>query len=186
MSTHTQTGLTVADLGSMPEDGNRYELVAGELYVSRAPHIVHQSVISNLLHALRGYLEQNPIGRVFPEVGVILSEQDAVIPDLLFISNDRFYKAISGGRLNEAPDLVVEVLSGGTENERRDRNVKRYLYGKYGVKEYWIINWEVGTVEIYRPVDGGLELQSTLGIKDGLTSPLLPGFSLAVEAIFLV
>src|SRR5215213_6408371 len=132
MSIHAQPGLTVADLGSMPEDGKRYELVAGELYVSRAPHIVHQAVISNLLHAFRGYLGPNPIGKVFPEVGVILSEQDAVIPDLLFISNERFYQAVSGGRLTSAPDLVVEVLSGGTENERRDRSVKRYLYGKYG------------------------------------------------------
>ena len=186
MSIHAQTGLTVADLGSMPEDGNRYELVAGELYVSRAPHIVHQAVISNVLHAFRDYLEQNPIGRVFPEVGVIFSEQDAVIPDLLFISNERFYQAISGGRLTSAPDLIVEVLSSGTENERRDRSVKRYLYGKYGVKEYWIVNWEVGTVEIYRLGAGGLELQATLGTKDALTSPLLPDFHLAVEAIFLV
>jgi Uma2 family endonuclease len=187
MSTHAQTGLTVADLGSMPEDGNRYELVAGELYASRAPHIVHQAVISNVLHAFRDYLEQNPIGRVFPEVGVIFSEQDAVIPDLLFISNERFYQAISGGRLTSAPDLIVEVFSSGTENERRDRSVKRYLYGKYGVKEYWIVNWEVNTVEIYRPgSSGGLELQETLGMKDELTSPLLPGFHLTVEAVFLV
>jgi Uma2 family endonuclease len=178
--------LTIADLGSMPEDGNRYELVAGELYVSRAPHIVHQAVISNLLHAMRDYLEQNPIGRVLPEVGVILSEQDAVIPDLLFISSDRFYQAMSGGRFIEAPDLIVEVLSSGAENERRDRNVKRYLYGKYGVKEYWIVNWEVGTVEIYRRQDGGLELQVTLETKDALTSPVLPGFSFAVKAIFFV
>jgi len=121
-----------------------------------------------------------------PEVVVSLSEQDAVIPDLLFISNGRFYQAISGGRLTAAPDLVVEVLSGGTENERRDRSVKRHLYGKYGVKEYWVVNWEAGAVEVYRPADGGLELQSTLGTRDELTSPILPGFSLAVEAIFFV
>ena len=186
MSTQAQSGLTVADLGSMPDDSNRYELIAGELYASRAPHIIHQAVISNLLHALRAYLEWNPIGRVLPEVGVLLSEQDAVIPDLLFISAERFYRAISGGRLVEAPDIVVEVLSSGAENERRDRNVKRYLYGKYGVKEYWIVNWEVGTVEIYRQLDGKLELQTTLGTQDALTSPILPGFSLAVEAIFIV
>lgn len=187
MSTHAQSGLTVADLGSLPDDSNRYELIGGELYVSRAPHIVHQAVISNLLHAFRNYLEQNPIGRVLPEVGVILGEQDAVIPDLLFISSERFYAAISGGRLTEAPDLVVEVLSSGTENERRDRNVKRHLYGKHGVKEYWIVNWEVGTVEVYRRGAGGLEPVATLGAKnDVLTSPLLPGFSVSVEAVFVV
>lgn len=186
MSTHAPTGLNVADPGSMPEDGNRYELVTGESYASRAPHLVHQAVISNLLHAFRDYLEQNPIGRVFPEVGLILGEQDAVIPDLLFISNDKFYQAISGGRLTLAPELIVEVLSGGTEDERRDRDVKHYLYSKYGVGEYWIINWEVGTVEIYRPDGGSLELQATVGTKEELTSPLLPGFHLEVEAVFVV
>ncbi len=86
--------------------------------------------------------------------------------------------------LDVMPD--VEVLSSGTENERRDRIVKRYLYGKHGVKEYWIVNWEIGTIEIYRSSDGGLELQATLGTHELLSSPLLPGFSLGVNEVFLV
>lgn len=186
MSTQTQFGLSIADLEVMPENGNHYELIAGDLYVSRAPHLVHQAVLANLLHAFRGYLQQNPIGKVLPEVGVILSEQDAVIPDLLFIESARFARATSGGRLIEAPDLVIEILSSGTENERRDRVVKRYLYGKYNVKEYWIVNWEVGTIEVYRHSGSGLELQATVGLQDQLATPLLPGLDIAVEAIFTV
>ncbi|HVF48849.1 MAG TPA: Uma2 family endonuclease [Pyrinomonadaceae bacterium] len=186
MSSQAHPSLTVADLDVMPENGDSYELIEGDLYVSRAPHIVHQAVLGNLLYAVRTYLRDNPIGKILPEIGVFLSEHDAVIPDLAYISGDRFYQIISGGKLTDAPDLVVEILSSGVENERRDRNVKRYLYGKYGVKEYWIINWEAGTVEIYQLAANGLELQATLGTQDELTTTLLPGFSCRVESIFEV
>jgi Uma2 family endonuclease len=186
MSIQARPILTVADLDVMPENGNSYELIEGDLYVSRAPHIVHQAVLGNSLYAIRSYLQENPIGRILPEIGVFLSEHDAVIPDLVYVSSDRFYQIISGGKLTDAPDLVVEILSSGVENERRDRNVKRYLYGKYGVKEYWIVNWEVGTVEIYKLAGNSLELQATLGTQDELATSLLPGFSCRVESIFEV
>ena len=186
MSIQAHPELSIADLDVMPDDGKRYELIGGELYVSRAPHLVHQAVIANLLHAIRDYLRENPNGRVLPEVGVFLSEHDAVIPDLSFVSNERFIRIVSGGKLIEAPDLVVEVLSSGTENERRDRSVKKYLYSKYGVKEYWIINWEAGTLEVYQPGATGLELQATLGVEDELTTPILPGFRCRLETLFLV
>src|SRR5918911_1906469 len=106
MSSQVQPGLTLADLDALPEDGKRYELIAGELYVSRAPHLTHQAVIGNLYHSLRGYLSANPVGKVFPEVGLILSEQDAVIPDLIFATPERFARALSGGRFVEAPELI--------------------------------------------------------------------------------
>lgn len=186
MSASTHLGLTVADLDVMPDDGKRYELIAGELYVSRAPHLVHQAAIGNLHHALRNYLTDHPLGRVFLECGLILTEHDAVIPDLLFITNDRFHGAVSGGKFVEAPDLVVEVLSSGTENERRDRSVKRHLYGKFGVREYWIANWELATLEVYELKEAGLELTATVGGSDAVTSALLPGFSIRVESIFEV
>ncbi len=82
MATHIEPLLTVADLKALPEDDNRYELIAGDLYVSRAPHIVHQFAISNLLYAMMDYLRVNPIGRVIPEPGIILSDYDSVRPDI--------------------------------------------------------------------------------------------------------
>ena len=186
MSTQVQPRLTLADLDALPDDGKRYELIEGDLYVSRAPHLTHQAVIGNLYHSLRGYLNTNPLGKVFPEVGLVLSDQDAVIPDLVFVTHERFARAYSDGRFVEVPELVVEVISSGAENERRDRNVKRHLYGKFGADEYWIINREAVTVEVYRRGASGLELRATLGGQDVLTSPLLPGFSCPVESIFEV
>ena len=183
MSTRINPTLTVADLAALPDDSNRYELIEGDLLVSRAPHLVHQVVLSNLLFVLREYLQSNPIGRIIPEIGVFLSEEDAVIPDLSFVTADRFYRIIDGGKLVEAPDLVIEILSSGAENERRDRVVKRHLYGKHGVKEYWIVNWESGTVEQYELKESGLELRASL--EEGeLTSPLLPGFKVSVARLF--
>ncbi len=184
MSTRINPILTVADLAVLPDDGKRYEIIEGDLHVSRAPHLVHQVVLSNLLYVIKEYLHRNPIGRILPEVGVFLSEQDAVIPDLAFVAIDRFYRIIDGGKLFEAPDLAIEIQSGGAENERRDRVVKRHLYGKHGVKEYWIVNWEMGTIEQYELKDSGLELRASLTDQDELTSPLLPGFKTSVVRLF--
>lgn len=184
MSTRINPTLTVADLSVLADNSNRYEIIEGDLYVSRAPHLVHQVVLSNLLYAIKQYLHGNPIGRILPEVGVYLSDQDAVIPDLAFVVAERFYKIIDGGKLIEAPDLAIEIQSGGAENERRDRVVKRYLYGKHGVQEYWIVNWELATVEQYELKESGLELRDSLSGEDELTSPLLPGFKTSVARLF--
>src|ERR1051325_3031406 len=157
MTTQIRPLLTIADLEALPESDEQYELIDGDLLVSRAPHIVHQFAISNLLYALKDYLNRNPIGRVVPEPGVVLSENDSVRPDIAYLTNERFMEILSGGKLYGPPDLIVEILSAGAENERRDRNVKRRLYGKYGVKEYWIVDWHASQVEVHRLRESGLE-----------------------------
>ena len=182
--TQIRPHLTIADLDALPEDGQRYELIAGGLLVSRAPHIVHQFAISNLLYALNEYLKRNPIGRAVPEPGVVLSEYDSVRPDIAYLTNERFFELLSGGKLYGAPDLVVEVLSAGAENERRDRNIKRQLYARYGIKEYWIVNWQEANVEVYRLGEAELELVETLTGEEELTSPILPSFTFKVARIF--
>ncbi|MGA9997302.1 MAG: Uma2 family endonuclease [Pyrinomonadaceae bacterium] len=184
MTTQIRPLLTIADLEALPESDEQYELINGDLLVSRAPHIAHQFAISNLLYALKEYLSRNPIGRVVPEPGVVLSENDSVRPDIAYLTNERFMEILSGGKLYGAPDLVVEILSAGAENERRDRNIKRRLYGKYGVREYWIVDWRASHVEVHRLSESGLELIETLSGEDKLTSPLLPDFSYKVAGIF--
>jgi Uma2 family endonuclease len=184
MTTQIRPLLTTADLEALPESDQRYELIDGDLLVSRAPHIVHQFAISNLLYALKEYLSRNPIGRVVPEPGVVLSDNDSVRPDIAYLTNERFIEILSGGKLHGAPDLVIEILSAGVENERRDRNIKRRLYGKYGVKEYWIVDWHAINVEVHRLGESGLALIETLGDEDSLTTPLLPGFEYKVIRIF--
>jgi Uma2 family endonuclease len=176
--------LTVEDLDACPDDGNRYELVEGELFVSRAPRIPHQLALQNLQFEFGTYLKGNAIGRLVPGAGAVFSDYDAVIPDLVFVLNERWAEVVSEGIFVDAPDLAIEVLSPGAENRRRDLSVKRQLYAKYGVKEYWAVDPENRSVEIYRLFEHTLENVGTLVDDDEITSPILPGFQLRVSTIF--
>lgn len=176
---------TSADLEAFPDDGKRYEIVDGELYVSRAPHAYHQWIIAELAWALRDWDHHFRIGQVLIAPGVIFSPDNDVIPDLIWIRRDRLAAALdSKGHLRAAPDLVVEVLSAGAENEQRDREAKLNLYSRRGVLEYWIVDWRPRQIAIYRRQDLALELAATAREADILTSPLLPGFQLPLHELF--
>lgn len=176
--------LTADDLLLLPDDGNRYELVEGELLVSRSPSLTHQRVVANLITALNNYLGQNPIGEVFPNPGVIFDKYNSVIPDVVLLTNEQLERAGSEPHIHEAPGLVVEIVSPGGENARRDRVVKLQVYGKFGVKEYWVADPAARTLEVYRPEAGALVLAATLKAEDEATSPALPGFARAVGRLF--
>jgi Uma2 family endonuclease len=103
--------LTVADLDACPDDSNRYELIERELFVPRAPGIPHQRVLHSLQLELGLYLKGNPIGIVVPGTGAVFSDYDAVIPDLVFIRNERWSAVTSGQNITGAPDIVVEIVS---------------------------------------------------------------------------
>ena len=173
--------LTIADLDAMPEDGNRYELIEGELFVSRAPSLIHQEAVTNLLFAFTVYLREKPTGSVWPGPGVVFSDFSGVIPDVVYVSSERRREIARGGRISGAPDLIVEVLSPGPENERRDRQAKRQLYRKYGVKGYWVVDPSKLAIQIYRT--SKLRLIATLGVRDDVTTPLMPGFRCSVGEI---
>ena len=184
MAARIEPLLTVADLDACPDDNNRYELIGGELFVSRAPGIPHQRVILNLEISLSNYLAEHPIGVLVPGAGAIFSDYDAVIPDLVFVRNERWLQVVTGEKFTGAPDLVLEILSPGAENRRRDLLVKRQLYGKYGVAEYWVIDGETRAVEVYRLQKEHLESVASLSIGDEINTPLLPAFRLSVNALF--
>ena len=177
--------LTVAYLETLPDDNNRYELIAGELFVSCAPGLPHQLVLHRLQVAFAKYLEVNPIGIVAPGAGAVFSDYDSVIPDIVFVLNDRWEKIVANDRFIAAPNLVIEVVSPGKENRNRDFHAKRELYGKYGVEEYWIVDRENRLVTIFRLRDEQLGETVTLHDSDQLTSPLLPGFAVDVTAMFV-
>ncbi len=177
--------LTVADLDACPDDNNRYELIEGELFVSRAPGLPHQLVLHNLQVELALYLRANPIGILVPGPGAVFSDYDAVIPDIVFIRRERWGRVTSEQKVTGAPDIVVEIISPGAESRRRDLQVKRQLYSKYGVKEYWIVDREDRSVLILSLQDRTLEEIATLRDDDIITSPLLPGFELTVRTIFM-
>ncbi len=184
MPTKIEPLMTVTDLEAMPEDGNRYEVIEGELFVSCAPGLTHQQVSMNIAFLIRSYLESHPIGLVFATPGLILTEMSGVIPDIVFFRHERSGEIISGERLTGAPDLVVEILSPGAENIRRDRVAKRQLYARHGVAEYWMVDPEKRALEVYRLQSGSLELVATLKEEDELNSQFLPGFSCVASKIF--
>lgn len=177
--------LTVADLDAFPEDdGNRYELIDGELFVSCAPGLSHQRVLQNLLLQFGLYLKANPIGILVPGAGVIFSDYDAVIPDVAFVRHERWDEAVTGERFTGALDIVIEILSPGSQNRQRDLVAKRKLYGKYGCREYWIVDTENRAVLIFQLRGSTLNEVDNLVGDDPITSQLLPGFALSPNALF--
>ena len=183
MASKIEPLLTVADLDAFPEDdGNRYELIGGVLFVSCAPGIPHQRVLVNLIIGLNEYLRTNPIGILVPGAGAIFSDYDAVIPDLAFVRHERWAQVVTGEKFTGALDIVIEILSPGSQN--RDLSAKRKLYGQYGVAEYWIVDSENQSVLIFRLREQTLEEAATLHHEDELSSLILPEFRLKVSAIF--
>lgn len=176
---------TSADLALMPDDGKRYEIIDGELYVSRQPSTEHQLVCGTAGWALEAWSRETGLGRSIGAPGLIFADDDDVAPDLIWISHERLALARGmDGHLHSAPELVVEVLSPGAANARRDREIKLTLYSRRGVQEYWIIDWSSRRAEVYRRENLSLGLTATLDGGDALTSPLLPGFSLALGVLF--
>jgi Uma2 family endonuclease len=185
MKSYIEPPLTIADLEATPDDGNRYELIEGELYVSTAPSYLHQSILMKIAIAVSGFLAVHPVGEILPGIGVIFDDFSGVIPDLVFFTRERKGHILAGPRLVAAPDIAIEILSPGASNERRDRTLKRRLYSARGVGEYWIVDPETRSVELHRKrKEGGLELAANLQIGDELTSAFLEGFRLPVKAIF--
>jgi Uma2 family endonuclease len=176
---------TSADLELMPDDGKRYEVIDGELFVSKQPSWSHQMVCTVLASELHTWSRETDAGRVNGAPGLIFAEDDDVAPDLVWASNATLATALwADGKLHAAPELIVEVLSPGPANERRDRDAKLKLYSRRGVVEYWIVDWPTRRVEVHRRENLRLRLIATLREADTLESPLLPGFALPIERLF--
>ena len=177
---------TTADLILFEGDrANRYEIIDGELFVTRAPDWKHQKTCSKIVTALGNWSDVSGLGEAAITPGILFSEADNVIPDVVWVSYTRLSLLLDeAGHLIGAPELVVEVLSPGKKNEQRDREAKLKLYSVQGVNEYWIVNPTAATVEIYRRDNGMLKLVATLYSQDEITSPLLPGFGYLVSRFF--
>ncbi|MBW4421976.1 MAG: Uma2 family endonuclease [Myxacorys californica WJT36-NPBG1] len=177
---------TTADLEVLATDEwKRYEIVDGELFVTRAPHIDHQDSSGGIYFELRAWSNVSKLGKAIFLPGIIFSDADNVIPDVVWISNDRLAQLKDeAGHLTGAPELVVEVLSPGATNERRDREAKLKLYSSQGVEEYWIVNRELQQVGVYRRENAVLKRVATFLAQDEITSPLLPSFQCLVQTFF--
>lgn len=176
---------TVVDLEALPDDGKRYEIIDGDLSMARQPDWHHQFACVRLARFLDEWNEQTGTGIVNAAPGIIFADDDNVVPDVVWISRERRVNALKeDGKLHAAPELVVEVLSPGEPNADRDRETKRKLYSRRGVQEYWVVDWQLRQVEIYRREQAALVLIATLFAQDTLESPLLPGFRCQVQRLF--
>ena len=185
MSTTEKVRWTSADLELLPDNGNRYEIIEGELVITGMPQWKHQEVTNNVCVELTIWSRQTGLGEAATNPGVVFTDTDEVIPDVVWVSYERLAQILDeSGHLAGAPELVVEVMSPGEENERRDRQSKLKLYSVQGVREYWIFDRLQQKVEVYLRENGVLKLAMTLFKEDNLTSPLLPGFSVSVAALF--
>lgn len=165
----------------LPED-KRYELIDGELYMAPAPGSRHQSVLRNLEFLMWTFVKANHLGQVFfAPFDVILSNEDVVQPDLLFVSQER-RDIISERGCEGPPDLVVEVLS--PSSAQRDRVLKRKLYAQYGVREYWLVDIENETIEVLHLGEEDFISQGSYSSEGQAVSQVLPGLSVPVNQVF--
>ena len=177
--------LTYEDYVLFPEDGKRHELIDGEHYVTPAPIRKHQAVVGNLHGLIWSYLQQRPIGRVFTApFDVILSEFDVVEPDLLYISREHSQEIETSPWVRGAPDLVVEI--GSPSTRKRDETIKRRLYERFGVVEYWVVDPEIDAVKVFRRTNDRYARVAELLLEndDVLTTLLLPDLELRLAKIF--
>ena len=185
--TTEQIRWTIRDLDVLPQsEGTRYELIDGELFVTRSPHRKHHQVSGKSFSALDDWSVTSQLGQAIPAPGIVPSDADNVIPDVVWVSAARLSQIEDeAGHFTGFPELVVEVLSPGESNLRRDREAKLKLYSIQGVQEYWIADRWAQRLEIYCRDRGQLILQVTLLATDDLTSPLLPGFRCRVGRLFV-
>ena len=177
--------LTYDDFVLFPDDGLRHELIDGEHYVTAAPNMKHQRVIGNLHYLIRAWLERNRLGEVFlSPFDVVFTRHDVVEPDLLYLSHGRAKEVLTAANVQGVPELVIEI--GSPSTRKRDETIKKRLYEREGVSEYWVVDPELDAIRVYTR-DGArfgraLELSAEAG--DVLTTPLLPGLELRLVDVF--
>ena len=185
MKTASLKEWTYEEFLSLPEGGPfRYEIIDGELCMTPSPRPRHQRISGNIFEIIRHFLRTNPIGEVFAApCDVVLSKEppQVVEPDLVFVSKEHL-SIIGEINIQGVPDLTIEILSPSTEAS--DRRVKHALFERFGVFEYWIVDPESETIQVFRLSDGRYKAPLEYGIGDRLESPLLPGLSIPLSEVF--
>ena len=159
----------------LPDDGNRYEVIDGVLYMTTAPSFFHQWIIRQLVRALLNQIDDLGIGlTAWSPIGLLMPGCDPVQPDIVVVRSEE-RGMIYDRRINGVPALIVEVLS--PSNAEKDTEIKRAAYARAGLPEYWIVRPGERDVLVLSTPDhaSGLYLQSTLvGPDQELRSPTLP------------
>ena len=174
--------LTYKDLEQLPEDdGKKYELHEGDLFVTAAPRLDHQEFAGELFVWLRDFVRRNRLGKVYQHVDVSFSDDTVYTPDIAFVGSSK-----AGQRTRRfvrgAPDLVVEVLSPTTE--ARDRRLKLQSYARHGGAEYWLCDADARRVEVLVLRGGNFEILAVFGENDTLRSEVLKGLEIPLEEVW--
>lgn len=171
---------TTEDYMKLPE-GAPYELLNGKLTYMPSPKYPHQDASGNLFAVLLFFVKAHKLGIVcHAPFDVHLDKENIVQPDILFLSNERMDRRKDW--IYGAPDLMVEILSKGTK--KKDQQIKLALYEKHGVLEYWLVDTEKQTVEIYVAKQGKFVKKALLRVGDELVAEVVPGFQIPVSDIF--
>lgn len=179
---NTAVKITYAEYRTLPETGPRYQLIDGDLVMSPAPSFHHQRLAGRLYLALAEFVTERRVGEVlFAPLDVILDDENVPQPDIVFLTAGQ-KSLIAPEGVRGGPALCVEILSPRTAD--LDTGLKRLLYARHGVQEYWIVSPEAKTISVYRLQENPAAPVRTLGLGDALSSVLLPGWSLSLDQLF--
>jgi len=169
------------DYLQLPED-KRYEIIDGDLFMVPSPNEAHQRILLTLSTTLLNYVKKNKLGYIYcAPFDVLFSEEDIAQPDIIFVTNEN-RKIITKDNIKGAPDLLVEILSPSTS--KRDMGIKKKLYARHGVREYWIIDPEREMVDVFSLK--GREFESKrYGVQDCLSSSVIKDMTIEVKEIFV-
>src|SRR5690348_14626955 len=183
MVARSRVRFPATDIWDTPDDGNRYEVIDGELYVTPPPIVAHQYPSGQLYGSIWSYLQTHPNGLLFSApIGVILGEHGGFQPDLVYVSNEH-RAIITDQGIEGAPDLVVEILSPSTQS--RDRGIKFRGYAAAGVIHYWIVDPRQRTLEAYRLSDAGYGEPVIYGSDAVFRPDVFPGLEIQISRLFI-
>jgi len=178
----TPTRISYEQFCRLPEDGNQYELIDGELVVTPSPNTRHQKILGKLFLLLSAYIEKRDLGEVYVSpLDTVFDPNNVLQPDILFISKARLAD-LARERIEGAPDVVVEILSPSTFH--KDLRRKMAVYSQFGVQEYWIVDPEMKTLELHMRSASGLQLAHRFSANEIFKSPLLEGLQIPVASLF--
>lgn len=182
MAIHRGLHYQAGDIQDMPDDGNRYEIIDGELHVTPSPSWAHQAIVAELLFRIYDHVRRHALGHVVTApLSVILGDKTETQPDIIYVSNER-RRVITPSGIVGAPDLVIEVLSPSTA--ARDRNIKLVAYARAGIAHYWIADPDAPAVEEYRLTSDGYALTARYEPGQAFEPELFPGLRIEVRELF--
>lgn len=174
--------LTYEEYRLLPEDGQRYELMEGDLFVSPAPSTRHQTISRRLQFALMQALELPGRAQIFnAPADVILEETTVVQPDLIIVGAGNSH-LVTPRAIEGAPDVVIEIMSPGSID--RDAHLKLRVYERFAIPEYWVVDPDHGFVEVFAWTKEGYRRRDRYDRASTLTCPLFPEVSIPLAPLF--